>query len=973
MKSDINKKQWLKFFQKIILPAILSITLFIILLFAILIPSFEKNIMERKKEMIRELTNSAWSILEKHYKDESDSIVTREEAQKKAIEEIKYLRYGDKRKDYFWINDMGPNMIMHPYRSDLDGKSLSEFKDYHGKKLFVEILQVVKKNQEGYVDYMWQWKDDSTHIVPKLSFVKEFKPWEWIIGTGIYIEDVKAEIKKMESRVITVSIIITLIIALLLTINMRQSINIERKRQQAESDLKLSRERYRALVEASTEGSLMVMDNYIYANKTLLDQLEYDEQQISTMNIYEIVMDEKLKEKMPEFDDMVTNLYSPIQRESKLRKSSGELINVMMNISKISIAGKNAVIFIIKDISDKFTFDKQKDEYLAQYKGILDRLNIGCFKSILARRSTFIEANSVTASILGFTSQEELLKTHIEDIFYSNEERKDFVRELLSKGSIRNRIVKIMRYDSMPTYILVSLFIVEESSKGEKICEGIVEDITEKYLMEKNKESLMNKIQASQSLIYNPVSNLVKEIITCDLKTPVKQVAILMTKFNTDTIFVSNEQGDILGVVTDQDIRKRVVAKEETYNIPVYKIMTAPIAVISKNALLHEAMFSIREIKSKFIGVKDEFGKIINILTIDEIFNIINYVPEVLIKQIQIAQTITDLENIQKEINLMIRYAFETGVNPQQITRIISSVSDSVIDKLNKLAQEELGPAPVKYVFIILGSVGREEQTMATDQDNAIIYEDVQADKEEETKTYFLKLGKKVCTWLNHLGYYYCQGNIMAQNPRFCQPLAIWKKYFYSWVTTSEPQDLLDFNIFFDFRPVSGEIELGTQLKQYLNKVIENNPAFFYHLAANALSIKPPLNFFGNIIKESSPQHSNTLDIKKAMMPIIGYSRLYALKNKIDECNTVARIKALNMINVIQDAEQKKIIQMYDSLMRMRLQHQIDQMKEGKTPDNYINAGKLTELDQVILKKVFSMIGYLQSKISYDFKITSTS
>ena len=146
------------------------------------------------------------------------------DAQQKAIAEIKQIRYGEEMKDYFWITDMQPNMIMHPYRSDLDGKSLNDFKDPHGKRLFVEFVNVVKKDEQGYVDYMWQWKDDSLRIVPKLSYVKLFKPWGWIIGTGIYIEDVKKEIKALTQKLIWISIGISVLIALLLLFISQQSL-----------------------------------------------------------------------------------------------------------------------------------------------------------------------------------------------------------------------------------------------------------------------------------------------------------------------------------------------------------------------------------------------------------------------------------------------------------------------------------------------------------------------------------------------------------------------------------------------------------------------------------------------------------------------------------------------------------------------------------------------------------------------------
>ena len=212
-----------RIYIKIILPTVLSILLFILTIFLIIIPRFQENIMNGKREMIKELTNSAWSILSKYENDEREGLLTREEAQKTAISRIQYLRYGEENKDYFWITDMTPKMIMHPFRNDLNGKDLTNFTDPHGKKLFVEFVKTVKKSEHGYVDYMWQWKDDSLQIVPKLSYVKIFKPWNWVIGTGVYIEDVKKEITSLNKRMVWISVGISILIAFLLFYIFKQS------------------------------------------------------------------------------------------------------------------------------------------------------------------------------------------------------------------------------------------------------------------------------------------------------------------------------------------------------------------------------------------------------------------------------------------------------------------------------------------------------------------------------------------------------------------------------------------------------------------------------------------------------------------------------------------------------------------------------------------------------------------------------
>jgi signal transduction histidine kinase len=229
---------WKSFGLRIVLPTGLTLALFILALFVFIIPTIEKNSMDRKREMIRELTNSAWNILAKLENDERSGVLTREQAQKHAIDQIRNLQYGQKMKDYFWINDMHPRMVIHPYRTDLNGSDLSDYQDPNGKRVFVEFVSVVKKDGSGYVDYMWQDRDNKNLVVPKISYVKGFAPWDWIIGTGIYIGDVQAEITLLIRSVMKIAGVILLLMLVLLAIIIRQSYRTQKQLRVEEEELK---------------------------------------------------------------------------------------------------------------------------------------------------------------------------------------------------------------------------------------------------------------------------------------------------------------------------------------------------------------------------------------------------------------------------------------------------------------------------------------------------------------------------------------------------------------------------------------------------------------------------------------------------------------------------------------------------------------------------------------------------------------
>lgn len=179
---------------RIIIPVALTLFLFILTIFLFILPKMESFMMDGKRETTKHLTETAWSVLDYFYGRETSGKLTTSQAKKAAIMVLEQLRYGDDHKDYFWINDTTPTMIMHPYRPDLEGQNVATFTDPAGNPLFADMVKITETSGSGFVDYLWQWKADSTHIVPKISHVKAFEPWGWIIGTGIYVADVKAEI-----------------------------------------------------------------------------------------------------------------------------------------------------------------------------------------------------------------------------------------------------------------------------------------------------------------------------------------------------------------------------------------------------------------------------------------------------------------------------------------------------------------------------------------------------------------------------------------------------------------------------------------------------------------------------------------------------------------------------------------------------------------------------------------------------------
>lgn len=961
---------------RLILPAFLAIGLFIFSIFFYIIPSFKSSIMERKKEMIQQLTNSAVSILDKYNREIKEKGFDRENAKKLAKKDIRYLRYGRENKDYFWIIDTGPNMIMHPYRSQLEGQDLSNEKDPNGKKLFVAMVRLCERDGQGFIQYMWQWKDDPNRVVPKLSYVKKFPQWKWIVGTGIYTEDVDREISDLTRSLLLVSIVIILIISIMLFYLMTNSLRIEKKRKVIENKLIQSERKYRSLVDATTQGILIVHEEKIvYSNKYLRDFLGYSEDEFGELDLRSLYGKE---------DDLFSTEYKKIRDglrksfsvpfESCFVKKSGDAVDVLLSISTISFGEDLGNAIVVNDISGDKRIKEELEQSRKQYRNLADNLKIGVFRSTLGKKGSITEANPAAVNIFGYSSCRELQKTGINDLIVSDEKWADLNDQLKRSDYVKNEIIEIIKPDQTTAVLNISLALVRESRGDGRYCDGIIEDITERYRTEEDKDRLMVELKTAQFIFDEPLIDYISEIIHCNMDTLVEEAVASMSRSDKDVIFVkSNIPGDnplneYAGLVTGRDLRDRVLNEKIEKGTPVVKIMSAPVVTISMNSSIFESLILMREKKIGHLAVTDYTGRIRGVIQRDLLFNIQNNSASLLISEIRETGFVRDIFSKQNRVPSLIKVLSDSGANTKIICRKISTIADSILKKLIGFAIKELGEPPSEFCFIALGSEGREEQTLLTDQDNAIIYAG-HKDKKEAAKSekYFLELGELVCTWMDKSGYRFCQGNIMAMNPKWNKPVSDWRKYFKKWIEDSTPEDLRDVNIFFDFRAVYGDKGFADDLRGFINILIADNPSFLQYIARNSLLYKPPIGFFGNILLETGGEKPSTFNIKDSIQLIVNFARIYSLKHNISETNTLKRLYQLNKVGELADSSFREMDEVYDYLMRTRFRHQVEAIKGGNKPDNNINPKELTEIEQHMLKYIFSQISNFQKKISFDF------
>ena len=939
------------FFLKIILPSFMALVLFILTLFFIVIPEFEQAMMDRKREMIQELTNSASSILEKYFKDETEGLISREEAQNTAISRIQYLRYGDENKDYFWITDMNPTMIMHPYIPELNGSDLTDYEDSHGKKMFIEFVEVVNREGHGFVEYMWQWKDDSTHVVPKLSYVKGFEPWGWIIGTGIYIEDVRREISALTSRLTVISIIISAITLLLLTFISLQSFRIERKRLRAESNLKESREKYRSLVEASTEGLVMISDNQIiFANAVFqeLIGLNYEEiTQRTWQSIFQLPQETSDQLEQGDYD------IETVPFESTIKLSEDKEAEVLITITPILFYGRKAVIFSLKDISSDILMKRQLLESRERFKTLMDKLQAGIFRTTLDARGRFVEANDTALKLLGFEDNSQLQKTYILDLFAEAEDKKNFRKNLLEKGFIKNQIIALLKSNGTIAHMMVSLAVINNEEGQAVFCDGIIEPVNIKT-HESSFHTKSVNIDEFRTILQNiNILNLSEPYQTTGTDTTAEEVAKLVDENDSRCIVIVDEQKRLLGYITDKELTSGFGNATDSGVQKAYQIMKSPVPVIESNSTLFHARRVLKKTGASIVLISEKTGEVKAMISSGKLQNFDDIRICELLEDFNKAISIESLKNLRYEYIVLISRIVQSNIHSGIILQLLSDAFDAINTRLFELAFRQLGQPPSEFAFIVLGSEGRREQTLSTDQDNAIIYSDT-PENPEGTAEYFLNLGKWISNALNVIGYSLCKGENMAMNPKWNQPLSVWKKYFNSWINTGHAKDLLDINIFFDFRLCYGSQQIVDELQQSISAASKSNPAYLSHLARNTfqkLSLSDPYN------------------IKDSTSVVVNFARIYALQQGISQKNTLQRLKKLGNLNIVKESSNAETEKIMEFLTMLRLKHQAALILQGRQADNIIHVKQLTDFEQDAFKKALSGINTILSKLNFDFRL----
>jgi CBS domain-containing protein len=440
----------------------------------------------------------------------------------------------------------------------------------------------------------------------------------------------------------------------------------------------------------------------------------------------------------------------------------------------------------------------------------------------------------------------------------------------------------------------------------------------------------------------------------------IRETAALMS--NKDVSSVMIMRGDeLVGLVTDRDLRKRCVAIGLTGMEPIDRIMTPNPETIEASTLTAQALMLMTRKRFHHLPVTRD-GKLVGMITATDLANHQSSNSAYLAADVRKAKTVEDLVEVSSRLPKLHLNLAAANVTARHIGEAVSSLTDAITERLLEMAEAKLGPPPVSYVWMAGGSQARHEQSSHSDQDNALLLsDDFDRDRHDE---YFAALAKFVSDGLADCGFVYCPGDAMATNPEWRQPLRAWQGYFNKWIQSPEPKSVMLSSIFFDLRPVQGDMSLFQPLQQNILKKSQENRIFLAYMMANAMSHRPPLGFFRQFVLERGGEHERTLDLKhRGIVPITDMARVLALSMGKEQVNTVDRLRACAGSPGLTSEMAENLEDALEFIATLRILHQAGQIKRGKPADNYVPPDELSELEREHLKHAFRVIQTMQESM----------
>ncbi len=452
--------------------------------------------------------------------------------------------------------------------------------------------------------------------------------------------------------------------------------------------------------------------------------------------------------------------------------------------------------------------------------------------------------------------------------------------------------------------------------------------------------------------------------ITAEPSLSIQQAARLMAEHRVSALLVADAD-QIVGIMTDRDLRSKVVAAGLDVSLPIEQIMTRDPVTIPSTCLAFEAMLEMLGRNVHHLPVVDN-GRLLGLVSSGDLMRLETANPVFLVGDIAKQPSAERLAAITAKVPRLVGQLVEQDASADEIHRLVTAISDATTRRLLQLAEAELGAPPIPYAWLVLGSQARQEHGLGSDQDHVLLLDD---SAQASHDPYFAALAESVTAGLEQCGFPRCPGDVMATNPRWRQGLTAWKRDFRAWVLEPESTAVLNAQIFFDARAVSGRTELADELRSAVLAMTPNAQRFLGHLAAQAVERQPPIGFFRGFVLEREGEHKATLDLKSGgVHAVIELARVYALANGVAAVNTLERLQAVAALGTLGTESLDDLTDAYEFISYVRLRHQARQVAQGVVPDNHVAPDSLTSLEKKHLRDAFGIVRRLQQGLAFRYQ-----
>jgi len=492
-------------------------------------------------------------------------------------------------------------------------------------------------------------------------------------------------------------------------------------------------------------------------------------------------------------------------------------------------------------------------------------------------------------------------------------------------------------------------------------------------LLEQSKQAIQAQYAHSssgQQSMSSPLSSIVRRSpVTCQPDTPVREVLIAMHKLGIGSM-VATEAGRPVGIFTLHDVLKRVALPKIDLDVPIIDIMSTTLTSLPPSAPAYEAALVMTRHGFRHILVTDD-DKLVGVVSEKDLFSLQRVGLRQISAAIRSAANLDTLKQAAGDIRQLAHNMLAQGVAAEQLTQFISTLNDLLTERIIELERTAAGTEDDPLwqgglCWLALGSEGRFEQTLNTDQDNGLIFVTPAGMTADQARTRLLPVARRINEALDACGFPLCKGDVMASNPHWCLSQEEWQARFAEWIDHGDPDSLLNATIFFDFRPLYGNASLATGLRNWLTEKVAATPRFLHQMAASALRNRPPLG----LVRDFVVGEGNQLNLKlNGITPFVDAARIYAFAAGATSTSTVQRLRQAAAGLNIAAGEIEAWVEALHFIQLLRLRCQHEESTAGKTMDNLLDPDRLNDLDRRILKEAFRQARKLQTRLAMDYKL----